>query len=438
MVAPTASQLPRTLGAVTAMGTLVGIMIGSGIFKVPSAVAGYVQSPTAFMMVWVVGGFLAVAGALMFAELAAMFPEAGGRYVYLREGVGLTPAFCYAWVSVVLLRPISLGARALVFAAYLGALVPSMAAYDRYVGAGLLIVLGAVNYRSVALSAGITVTTSIAKLAALIGIVVMILLAVPATAVPAEPVLEPSSLKGFLLALVTVMWTYSGWGSTTYITGEVRNAEKTMPRVLAGGVFAIVLLFLLVNWAYLQALPMSEMANSEAIAAAAAGRLLGPLGTQVMSVIVMVAVLGSLAGTMLASPRLPFALGRDVPRLASLSAVHKVFKTPHVAVLLTTAMAITLLWSSTFEQLAEFYILGGWPFYVLTAIGYFKLRRQRPDLPRPFRTPGYPLVPAFFLVAAAAMVINGLMADPLRALAGGLAILTGIPILYLLRRKAAD
>lgn len=434
---PMSNVLPRRLGAISAAGTLVGIMIGSGIFRVPSAVAELVPSPTAFMMVWLVGGLLALSGALMFGEFAAMYPDTGGRYVYLREGVHPVAAFAYAIGNILMLRPVSLAARSLLIAAYLGTVVPSLAGRETLMAAVIIVVLSAMNYRSVLLGAGMATTTSVAKVLALLlltGLVVGSAPALPAVTADAGAV----TLKGFGLALVTVMWTYSGWGSTTYITGEVRDAARTMPRVLTLGVGFVVLLFLLINWAYLQALPMAAIAASDTVATDAASVVLGDTAGKLMAVLVMVSVLGSLTGSMLAAPRLPFAIGNDAPRLRALAKVHRVYGTPHASVLFTAALGLLYLGAGDFEQLVENYILGSWPFYVLVAVGYFRLRLTRPDMPRPFRTPGYPIVPGFFLVASTAMVINGFVADPVGAITGAWVMLLGVPVYYLVRARAPD
>ncbi len=426
-------ELPRRLGGVTAMGTLIGIMVGSGIYRVPASVAGQIPSPAGFLLVWVVGGLLAVAGALVFGELAAMFPRTGGRYVYLREGVGPLPAFIYAWSNTFLLRPASHGAVALVFASYVGTLIPALADRHRETAAALILLLSAANYRSTVLSARLTTVTSGFKVLALGGIALVILVAAPAAA-PAAAVSMVPSWHGFGLALVTVMWTYSGWGSTTYITGEVRNAERTMPLVLAGGVAFVVLLFLVVNLAFLRALPLSAIAGSKAIAADAAGSVLGESGRRFIAAVVLVSTFGSLNGVSLTSPRLPFAIGQDIPRLARLGAIHPIFSTPHIAIAMTTILSIAALWSHSFEQLADTYILGAWPFYILCTVGLFRLRRRRPDIARPFRVPGYPVVPALFLIAATVMVVNAAAGDPWKALLGVGLFLLGVPVFYLLRR----
>lgn len=425
--------LPRRLGALGATGTIVGIMVGSGIFRIPSSVATLLPTPSAFMLVWIVGGLLALAGALVVGELSAMFPVPGGHYIHLREGTGPLSAFLFAWSSIILLRPVALGALGLVFASYLGTLIPVLAPHERGVAMALILAVGIVNYRSVAASGVLVTLLSAIKVLALSVMVVGIYLSVPAAAQVAPDTLPPASLHNFGLALVVVMWTYSGWGSTTSISGEVRDAERVMPRVLAGGVIFVVLLFLLINSAYLHALPMSAIAASTTVAADAAASAFGEIGSRLIALVVVIATLGSIQAMMLCSPRMAFALGQDTPVLARLASVHPTYRTPGVAVLVTAIMGVGYLTSNSFEQLAGTYVLGSWPFYVLSAIGLFRLRRLRPNASRPFRTPWYPVVPAIFLVSAIAMLANAISVQPMDGLRGLGLILSGIPIFYLLR-----
>ncbi|MEO7355376.1 MAG: amino acid permease, partial [Gemmatimonadales bacterium] len=224
MRASASGILPRRLGTIAASGTIIGIMVGSGIFRIPSTVAGHLSSPGLFMLVWLVGGLLALAGALVVGEFSAMFPVPGGHYIQLREGTGELSAFVFAWTTVFLLRPVALGALGLVFAAYFGKLVPAAATHEHLVAMALIVVVSAVNYRSVAASGALATFLSVVKVVALAAMVIGIYLVVPVSASSGAVAASPPTLHGFGLALVTVMWTFSGWGSSTAIAGEVRDA----------------------------------------------------------------------------------------------------------------------------------------------------------------------------------------------------------------------
>lgn len=433
--ASTPGTLSRRIGTAGAIATLVGVSIGSGIFRVPSTVAREFPSPTAFMLIWVIGGVFTLAGALTFGELASTFPVTGGTYVYLREGVGPLAAFVCAWTHLFFLRPVATGAVALVFASYLGKLVPAAAAHEPLTASLLLIAVAAINCRSVRLSTNVMLVTGGAKALAVFLLAVFLLVLAPGTppdvAVPASG----GTWHGFWVAITTVMFTFSGWSSTSYLTGEVRHAERAMPLVLASGVGFVVLLFLLLNLAYVHALPMSAIAGSNAVASDAAVRVFGPVGQRLVVALVVLATVGSLNGTMLSSPRQTFAMGVDTPALAWLAAIHRVYQTPFVAIAITALLSLVAVWSHTFEQLASSFVLGSWVFYFLCVIGLFRMRRQRPDLPRPFRVPGYPVVPALLMVASVGMIANVSASQPRDSLIASGLMLVGVVMYYLLRRE---
>ncbi|MGH7524209.1 MAG: APC family permease [Gemmatimonadales bacterium] len=430
----TSGTLSRSIGTAGALATLVGVSIGSGIFRVPSTVAREFPSPTGFMLVWVVGGIFTLAGALTFGELASTFPVTGGTYVYLREGVGPLAAFVCAWTHLLFLRPVALGAVALVFASYVGKLIPAVAAHEPLTASGLLIVLAAINYRSVRLSTNFMLVTGGAKAVAVVLLAALLLVLVPGAPPEAAVPAAGWTWHGFWLATTTVMFTFSGWSSTSYIAGEVRKAERAMPLVLASGVGFIVVLFLVLNLAYTRALPMSAIAASNAVASDAAVRVFGAVGQRLVVALVVLATVGSLNGTMLSSPRQTFAMGIDTPGLARLGAIHRVYQTPYVAIVVTALLGVVAVWSHTFEQLASSFVFGSWVFYFLCVIGLFRMRRRRPDLPRPFRVPGYPVVPALLLVASVGIFANVTVTQPRDAMIACGLMLVGVATYYLLRR----
>jgi APA family basic amino acid/polyamine antiporter len=423
----------------SALGAMIGSIIGSGIFRVPSTVAAHLPTPAAFLGIWVIGGLFALCGAWIYAEYAAMYPVTGGRYVYLREGVGRLPAFVYAWTSTLLLQPVSIGAIALVFSAYLATVFPALVDRQREVAMALLLIIGVINYRSALLGAGLASVTMLAKALALTAMAMVILVAVsPEMATPTTAVSTGAvPWNGFALALVTVMWTYSGWDTPTLLTGEVRDAEQVMPRVLVGGIVAMIVLFVVVNIAYLRALGIEGIAASGAVAADAVGRGFGLRGVQAVGVLVALSTLGSLCVSLLSSPRLVFALGQDFPRLGAFGRVHQAHGTPHIGVLVTMLLAMVCVWNRTFEQLAETFILGSWPFQMLVAYGLIRLRRIRPAEHRPFRTPWYPMVPIAFLLVSTVMLVSASLENPRHALLGTLLILGGVPVYFVLRSRSS-
>jgi amino acid transporter len=240
----------------------------------------------------------------------------------------------------------------------------------------------------------------------------------------------PTSWTGFGVALIAVLWAYDGWADATYIAGEVKDPERALPRALIGGFGLIVGVYLLLNGAYLFVLPLEAMAASELVAADAASAALGAVGASVVGALVLLSTFGALNGTMMSGPRVFFALGQDRLFFRQMGAVHPKGRTPHVAILTATVLGVCFVSVRTFEQLAESFILGLWPFFMLAVLAVFKLRRTRPELPRGYRTWGYPVVPALFLGVSTAMLLNALVAQPLSTLFSFGVIASGVPVFW--------
>jgi basic amino acid/polyamine antiporter, APA family len=427
-----ADQLPRRLGLVSAIAVLVGTTIGSGIFRVPSSVAGHVGTVGAIALLWVVGAIVVLFGALTLAELAVMFPRSGGIYVFLREAYGPLPAFLFGWTELLVIRPSALGAIAMLFAEYFGALVSLAPGMVRVVAAGAILLLAAINIRSVTWGAAVQNASTAAKTLALAGLALLAFaLGDGASGAFAGPIeLAPLSWGGFGLALVSVMWAYDGWADLTFIGSEVRDPARTFPRALLGGVAIVVAIYLAVNAAYLYVLTVPEMADRPLVAADVAGRVLGRGGASLVAAMVMVSAFGALNGATMTGPRVLFALAEDGLFFRPIAAVHSTWRTPWGAILLAAGLGVGYVSVRTFEQLADSFVLGIWPFYALAVGAVFLLRRDRPDLERPYRTAGYPFVPLVFLIASLAMLLNALLEEPRSTLFGFGIILLGVPVYY--------
>jgi len=425
-------RLPRRLGTFSTASVLVGIIIGSGIFRVPSLVVAQVGSVGAAAMVWVLGAVVTLCGALTLAELSATYPHPGGAYVFLREAYGPLVAFLFGWIKLIVTGPAALAAVSLIFAAYAASFVPLSDGEQRLLAAALLVVLVATNMRSVAWSAAVANLSTVAKVLALL-VLAGLLFALGASdqGALAEPIVwSPTSWRGFGVALIAVLWTYTGWVDITYLVGEVKNPGKSFPRAMLGGLAVVVLVYLLANAAYLYVLPLREVANSPAVAARAAERVLGSAGTALVAALVMLSTFGSLNGTILASPRVFYSMAADGLFFRSVAAVHPRYRTPYVAVLLYLVLGILGVATRTFEQLAQIFVLGIWPFYALAVGAVFVLRRRRREGPPAYRTPGYPLVPAAFLLVSVAMLLNGLIQRPAETAASLGVLFLGIPAYY--------
>ncbi|HEX7052213.1 MAG TPA: amino acid permease [Longimicrobiales bacterium] len=425
-------MLPRRLGVWSAAAVLVGSTIGSGIFRVPSTVAGDVGAVGALALLWVVGALVALFGALTLAELAGLFPRSGGIYVFIREAYGPVPAFLFGWTELVVIRPSALGAIAMIFAAYVQEFIPLSEAGVRWVAAGAIALLGAANYRSVSWGAAVQNASTAAKVVALVALaLVAFAFGDAATGALGAPIeMAPLSWGGFGVALIAVLWAYDGWADLTFIAGEVRDPARTMPRALLGGTLAVVAVYLIVNAAYLYVLPIDAMAGSELVAADAATRIFGAAGASVVAALVMLSTFGALNGAMMTGPRIFYAMADDDLFFEPVARVHPRFETPYVAIGLATLLGIGYVSIRTFEELAGAFILGIWPFYALAVGAVFLIRRRRPDLERPYRTVGYPIVPLVFLLASVAMLLNSLIEQPLVTGVNLGVILVGIPVYH--------
>ena len=435
-------ELPRKLGLATGMAVVVGIIIGSGIFRVPSPIAAAAGNLTGIALVWVLGGVIALFGALSIAELAAMYPAAGGPYVYLREAYGRPLAFLFGWMWL-LTEPISWAAQSLMFAEYLGFLVPISNAAQHAAAAALIVLVAAANYRSVRLGAAIQNLSTAAKVLAIVGLAAAIFVLAPggnANPLAAEP-MGTAKWSGIGIGLVAVLWAYDGWENLTTLSGEVKNPQRNLPLALVGGVIVVIVVYLLINAAYLRALPLDQVIASKSVAADAAGAVLGRAGASLVGALVMLSVFGTLNGSIMSSPRVFFAMAEDGLFFRTVGRVHPRYQTPYVAIGFIAALAVVYVLLRDFMQLAEAYVLGIWPFLALCVVGLFILRRTQPDFPRRYRAIGYPVVPALFVLATLVVVANSLYAQFWSTAASILITLAGVPLYFLWlgwqRRRAA-
>ena len=426
-------RLPRHLGLGSAIAVPVGSTIGSGIFRVPAGVAERLHQPGPVLLAWVVGGLVALFGALTYAELAAALPRSGGVFAYILEGFGPLPAFLFGWSELTVIRASALGAISTIFAEYLGYFVHLSPDQVRYVAAAGILSVGTLNYVGVNSAAAVMNLTTLAKYGALAALGLLAFTAGSGSFSHFTPAWQGGvnlSLMG--TALIAIMWTYDGWADLSFMGGEVKDPARTLPLALILGTAAIVLVYLLLNVAYVYLVPLPEMAGSKLIAATAADRipLFGGAGGAVVSGIVMLSCFGSLTGSMMTGPRIFFAMADRGLFFRGIARVSPRFQSPSVAIWLATALGVLYVLFNDFQQLADKFILGIWPFYALAVAAVFVLRRPRPDLPRPYKTWGYPVVPLLFLIASVAMVVNALWTDPVNTGITFAIILAGIPVYF--------
>ena len=429
-------RLPRTVGLFASIMVLIGITIGSGIFRVPATVAESLPSAGPFFLVWVLGGMMALFGALTLGELAALFPRSGGILAFLEEGFGSMPAFLFGWSQLVVIRAAALGAISTIFAEYFGRFVPLTPAQVHWVAAGLIIAIGLINWVGVQRAAVVNNLATAVKYLALIGLVLLAFTAPTGSGGHFTPFWSGAiSISAVATALVPVMWAYDGWADLSFMSGEVKDPGRVLPRALVLGTLAIILIYLLVNMAYVYLVPLPEMAESGLIAATAAERIpvLGGAGARIIAAVVMISTFSSVNGTMMASPRIFFGMADRGLFFKGIARVSPRFKSPSTAILLATSLGVVYVLFNDFQQLAEKFVLGIFPFYVLAVVAVFVLRRRAPGLERPYRVVGYPVVPLLFLLGATGMILNRLItrtADT--AFTFGI-ILAGIPVFYAAR-----
>lgn len=431
------SQLVRTLGLWSSIGIVIGVTIGSGIFRTPAGIATRVPDPTLMLLVWLLGGLISLCGALSVAELAASMPQTGGWYVYLREGWGRLLGFLFGWSELVLIRASAVGAIATVFGEYfLRSIGIDPAAHERtadYLSAGAIVFAALVNVRGVRYGAAIAGASTVAKFGALAFLVaVSAALGGGAGASPAHFTTGGGTVQAglFGLALISVLWAYDGFADLSFAGGEVADPQRNLPRAIIAGTLAILAIYLSANVAYLYVIPIEGIAHSRLIAADTMQVIFGQMGVSFISVVVMISAFGALNASMLASPRVFFAMADDGLFFRTVARVHPTYKTPYVAILLAGALGVAFVLTRTFEQLADTFVLSIWPFYAFGVGALYILRRKRPDLPRPFKVPGYPFLPAVFIAGVMYLVVNALVADPVWTGVTFGIVLLGIPVYY--------
>lgn len=427
------SELRRELGVFSAALLVVGGIIGSGIFFTPAEVARALPNGTLIFAVWALGGFLALAGALTYAELGAMLPDAGGPYVYIRRAFGPLPAFLYGWMVLLSIASGAIAAVAMGFAGYLGRFVnlaPAGGAIG--VAAATIVVLIITNVLGIRPGVALQNLLTGAKILALAALIVAGFIAwnsmgpAPLIADPSAP--RESLVSGFAAAFVAVLFTIGGWQQMNMVAGEIRDPERTIPRALLIGILIVIAIYLGANAVYLRALDRDGLAASPAVAADAASRMVGPVGATFITASAMISILGFVNVAILANSRLPYALARDGVFFDAVGKIHSRFGTPHVAILLCGGWALVLLLATKGEigALLSGVVFADWIFFGLGAAAVFALRRSMPDAPRPYRVWGYPVVPAFFVIAAAFGVVSAYVAAPTTSLLGTAMLVVGI------------
>jgi len=451
-------DLPRRIGVVGAGAIMVGVMIGSGIYRTPPIIAQHLLSPAWILALWTLGGALSLAGALTYAELASMYPRSGGVYVFLHQGLGPAVAFVFGWTYMLITKPFAAAGIAVIFSEHLLAL-GGLRQADPWIQAlavnGIttvaLVVLTIINVRGVGIATNIAKALTGFKMLALAAIVLLavVLWKGDAGHFQAAPPPEPI-LRALAPVMLAILWTYDGWSDVGAIAGEIEEPQKNIPRVFVLGTVSVTALYVAANAVYIWLVPLLEMKDLDTVAPLVMHRLLGPAAAAAVTAIIVVSTIGSSHASVLTGARVTFAQARDGLLFRFLGRIHPRYETPAVSLWLQLALSCVALWhpmllgrteASPFQRLADGFTFTMWIFYGLAAIAIFVLRVKEPDVPRPYRCWGYPVVPALFVLASAGMTVLTVVGDVTDPASRGsstlpmLAILAaGFPMYFLWRR----
>ncbi|HLA11922.1 MAG TPA: amino acid permease [Pyrinomonadaceae bacterium] len=433
------STLARTLNLRDLILLIVGTVIGSGIFVVPSLVLRQTLGGIAVaMLVWLGGGILSMLGALTYGELTATNPKAGGLYVFIRDCFGPLPAFLYGWTLFFVISSGSLATLAVAFSGYLNEFTPLSPLAVKLVALSMIAVVTVVNVTGTRRSARVQNWTTVIKVAAILVLCVVLLwlgsgfAGISGQLWPADDGVA-SILSGVGLATISVLWAYEGWQYVTFSAGEVINAQRNYPRALLIGSAFLIGIYLLANLAYLSALGPHQAAQTDSIAATAITAVAGPATSKFVTIAILISILGAANGITMTAPRVYYAMARDGLFFDRLAQIHPRFKTPAFAVMAGSLWAAILAVSGTFEQLLTYVVFTGWIFYALAGSSIFIYRRRVLKQDLPYRVPGYPWTPLLFVVAAVALVANTIAAQPGRAAVGLGIVFLGTPAYFIWR-----
>ncbi|MCI0415080.1 amino acid permease [bacterium] len=441
-------QLVRGLGAWDAGLLTIGSVLGTGIFITTGDIARVLPHPGLILFVWVLGGVFTLAGALTYAELGGMFPRAGGQYQYLKEAYGIFWGFLFGWGAFWVIMTGGIAALAVGFGQYFGAFIPFFSTDNvlfslplgfttwnlnggQLAGAIAILFLTFINYLGLKEGAGVQNIVTLIKIASILGLAFLGLLVEAKVKTELTSGVPGGSLIGAIgVALIAVLWSYDGWYGATNVAGEMRRPERDLPLGLIGGTIAVTILYTLMNFVYVRALSVEEMAATGRVGETAASALFGPIGGRIITAAVLISAFGCISSTILYAARIYFPMAQDGVFFPALARIHPRYRTPSTSIIAQGIWACLLTFSGTYEQLYTFVVFVVIVFHLATGIAVFVLRRKRPDAHRPYRTWGYPVVPVIFILSSFLLVANTLLEKPVQSLIGVFILALGIPAYY--------
>jgi len=458
-------ELVRGLGAWASGAIVVGTMIGTGIFLKPAEMAREGRFVSVVFAAWIVGAILSLFGALSYAELGAMIPEAGGEYAYLRRGFGPAWGFLFGWMHSIVGRPSSASSIAAGLVRFVGFLLPVVSTplftwhiaipglagwlrpYDfvftwaQPLAVLWLAIMTGINYLGVRLGGAVQVFLTAIKLVSVAIVIGAAFFSSASTANAADPVwpsaLDAGVFSAFLAALAAALWAYDGWEDLNLVGSEVENPARNFPRALVGGVALVAVIYLLFSAACLKVLPFASVAASQHIASDVVEHVAGRGAATWITLAMVISAIGSMNSSILSGARVPYAMARDRIFFKIADGIHPKFRTPGRALIFQGVLASLMALTGTFEELTNLFIFAGWIFYGLAVVSLFRMRRTEPDLPRPYRCWGYPWIPGIFVAGALALTVNIWIDRPVRCSIGLLLILAGLPFYRWWRKQSS-
>ena len=434
-------DLRKTLGRWDSVAFNIAIVIGVGIFRVPSEVSLHLQSPDLILLAWLCGGIISLLGAICYGELASSFPQTGGNYIYLRESYGPCLAFLFGWTELLVIRTGSIAAVAFVSAEYLQSFLSTGELWIKPVAITIVLLLSFINIVGIYYGKRLQDFLVISKVLAISTIILFGLLSQKGD--PANLRHVPFGADGnilalFCLALIPILWTYGGWHESTFVAGETKDAQKVIPSALIVGIALITLIYLSINYLYLYLIPAQQMVNAKLIAADIFFILFGNYGRKILEGLVILSSLGCLNAMIVTGSRVTYAMAKDNKIFNYLGKVDSTFQTPARALIVDTLWAVILIVVGSFNKLLFFTGVLTWLFFTLVVGGLFILRRKHPSAHRSYRAWGYPIVPAAFILISIALFTTTILFYPYPSLFGLCIALTGVPVFLASRKKASE
>jgi basic amino acid/polyamine antiporter, APA family len=434
------SDLPRRLTLFDGTALLVGTVIGSGIFVVPSIIAQRVPEPGLVIGIWIFSGLLVLCGALTLAELGAMLPQSGGLYVYMREAYGPFWAFLYGWTIMLVAIPASIAALTSAFLLYLKLFLPMTLGVEKGVGIGILIGLAFINARGAKQGAGVQNLFTVLKVGGLVVLIVLAIVTLRGEPSNFLPLLPERASMGLLtaigLSMISTLFAYDGWQFVSFVAGEIRDPQRNVPRSIIVGVFVVIAVYVSANLAYIYVLGQPRIAGSQRVASDAMSAMIGPIGSTFIALTILCSTFGAISANVLAGPRVFFAMGRDGLLFPALARIHPRYQTPANAIWALALWAGLLTLTGGYEHLITMSGFANFIFFTMVVLSVMVLRRKHPDWERPYRVLGYPVTVIVFVIVSTAFVINTLIGAPKSSLMGLGLLLLGVP--FYLRSKRGE